>query len=196
VPHLRDFQLPPAVCCDADGDVFYATLYIAARESVRNPSVPQVAFRALLVAALMLPGSFAPAIVPYTERIGLHALRAAFLYGATLTWVYALAHMPIADVTAINFASPLFTVIFTLLFLGEAVGSQRWVALLLGFAGVLLICGRELSRSASRHCRHWPLPPPLCRRPCHRPRPGQNRESQRWCFISRAPPHSTGSCAA
>jgi drug/metabolite transporter (DMT)-like permease len=74
-----------------------------------------------------------------SERIGLHALRAAFLYSATLAWVYALAHMPIADVTAINFATPLFTVVFTLLFLREAVGAHRWAALFIGFGGVLLI---------------------------------------------------------
>jgi drug/metabolite transporter (DMT)-like permease len=74
-----------------------------------------------------------------TRRIGLHALRAAFLYGATLTWIFALAHMPVADVTAINFATPLFTVVFTLLFLGETVGARRWAALFIGFGGVLLI---------------------------------------------------------
>src|SRR3990170_2694838 len=120
---------------------FYATLYIAARQSVKNLSVAQVAFfRAALVALLMLPWVWRSGLSCLaTRRIRLHALRAAFLYGATLAWVYSLAHMPIADVTAINFASPLFTVIFTLLFLGEAVGSQRWVALLLGFAGVLII---------------------------------------------------------
>jgi S-adenosylmethionine uptake transporter len=120
---------------------FYATLYIAARESVRNLSVAQVAFfRSLLVVLLMSPWVFRCGLsCLYTERVALHALRAAFLYAATLTWIYALARMPIADVTAINFASPLFTVIFTLLFLGETAGAQRWAALVIGFAGVLLI---------------------------------------------------------
>lgn len=120
---------------------FYACLYIAARQSVKNLSVAEVAFfRAALIALLMLFWVIRSGTsCLYTRRIRLHALRAAFLYGATLAWVYALAHMPIADVTAINFASPLFTVIFTLVFLGEAVGPQRWAALLLGFAGVLVI---------------------------------------------------------
>ncbi|OGA24141.1 MAG: hypothetical protein A3I01_14800 [Betaproteobacteria bacterium RIFCSPLOWO2_02_FULL_65_24] len=120
---------------------FYATLYIAARQSVKNLSVAQVAFfRAALVALLMLPWVWRSGLSCLaTRRIGLHALRAAFLYSATLAWVYALAHMPIADVTAINFATPLFTVVFAVFFLGEAVGAHRWAALFLGFGGVLVI---------------------------------------------------------
>ncbi|OGA05007.1 MAG: hypothetical protein A3I00_05195 [Betaproteobacteria bacterium RIFCSPLOWO2_02_FULL_64_12] len=120
---------------------FYASVYVAARQSIRNLSVAEVVFfRALLVALLMLPWVLRSGLSRlHTRRIRLHALRAAFLYGATLAWVYSLAHMPIADVTAINFAAPLFTVIFTLLFLGEAVGPPRWAALLIGFAGVLVI---------------------------------------------------------
>lgn len=120
---------------------FYAILYVAARQSVKHLSVAQVAFfRAMLVVLFMLPWVLRSGLsCLYTKRIRLHALRAAFLYSATLAWVYALAHMPIADVTAINFATPLFTVVFTLLFLGEAAGPHRWAALLLGFAGVLVI---------------------------------------------------------
>lgn len=123
------------------GAFFYASLYVAVRQSIRNLSVAEVAFfRAAMVAVLMLPWVLRSGLsFLYTRRIGLHALRAAFLYAATLTWVYAVAHMRIADVTAINFAAPLFTVLFTLLFLGEAVGPHRWAALFLGFVGVLVI---------------------------------------------------------
>lgn len=123
------------------GVFFYAGLYIAVRQSIRNLSVAEVAFfRATLVALLMLPWVIRSGLsCLYTKRIRLHALRAAFLYAATLTWVYAVAHMRIADVTAINFAAPLFTVIFTFLFLRETVGPQRLGALILGFLGVLVI---------------------------------------------------------
>lgn len=120
---------------------FYASLYLAVRQSIKNLSVAEVAFfRAGLAAAMMLPWVMRSGLsCLQTKRIGLHAMRAAFLYAATLTWIYAVGHMRIADVTAILFAAPLFTVVFTFLFLGEAVGPHRLAALVLGFLGVLVI---------------------------------------------------------
>ncbi len=120
---------------------FYASLYLAVRQSIKNLSVAEVAFfRAALAAAMMLPWVMRSGFsCLQTKRIGLHTVRAAFLYAATLTWVYAVGHMRIADVTAILFAAPLFTVVFTFLFLGEAVGRHQLAALALGFLGVLVI---------------------------------------------------------
>lgn len=120
---------------------FYASAYVAARQTVKNLSVAEVAFfRPVLGTAMMLPFILRSGFSSLrTGRIGLHILRAAFIYGATLTWVYAIGHMRIADVTAINFAAPLFTIIFTFLFLGETAGPHRVAALALGFLGVLVI---------------------------------------------------------
>ena len=120
---------------------FYASAYVAARQSVKNLSVPEVAFlRAVLAAAMMLAWMGRSGVARLrTRRMGLHVVRAAFAYGAMLAWVYAVGHMRISDVTAINFSSPLFTVLFTFLFLGEAVGPHRLAALVCGFLGVLLI---------------------------------------------------------
>ena len=120
---------------------FYASAYVAARQSIKNLSVAEVVFlRAGLAAAMMLPWVMRAGFsCLQTRRIGLHTVRAAFAYGAMLTWVYAVGHMRIADVTAILFAAPLFTVVFTFLFLGEAVGPHRLAALVLGFLGVLVI---------------------------------------------------------
>jgi len=120
---------------------FYASTYVAVRQSVKTLSLAEVAFlRAVLGTGLMLPWIVRSGFSSLrTSRIGLHTLRAAFGFGATLTWVYAVAHMRIADVTAIVFAAPLFTVVFTFLFLGERVGVHRLVALMLGFLGVLVV---------------------------------------------------------
>jgi len=120
---------------------FYASAYVAARQSVKNLSVPEVAFmRSALVATIMLAWISRSGFASLrTRRIGQHLLRASFTYGAMLAWVYAVGHMRISDVTAINFSSPLFTVLFTFLFLGEAVGPHRLAALVFGFLGVLLI---------------------------------------------------------
>ncbi len=51
----------------------------------------------------------------------------------------ALAAMPIAEVTAIFFVSPLIVTAFSALFLGESVGIRRWAGVLAGFIGVLVI---------------------------------------------------------
>ncbi|OGA42547.1 MAG: hypothetical protein A3G25_21680 [Betaproteobacteria bacterium RIFCSPLOWO2_12_FULL_63_13] len=120
---------------------FYASLYLAVRQSVKHLSVAEVAFfRAVLAAAMMLPWVVRSGLSCLrTDRLGLYIVRAAFLYGATMTWIYAVAHMPIADVTAILFAIPLFTVVLTFLFLGETVAPHRLAALAVGFVGVLVI---------------------------------------------------------
>ena len=47
--------------------------------------------------------------------------------------------MPLDEVTALSFTTPLFTMIGAILFLGEKAGPRRWAALLIGFAGMLII---------------------------------------------------------
>jgi drug/metabolite transporter (DMT)-like permease len=58
---------------------------------------------------------------------------------ATMIYLTSLFHLPIANATAINMATPLFITLFAVLALGERVGPARWLALLTGFAGVLLV---------------------------------------------------------
>ena len=50
-----------------------------------------------------------------------------------------VAHLPVADVTAISYASPFFALMLAALFLGEKVRGARWGAVTLGFIGALLI---------------------------------------------------------
>jgi drug/metabolite transporter (DMT)-like permease len=51
----------------------------------------------------------------------------------------AFSLMPLAGATAINFSSPLFATLASALLLKEAVGLARWLALLVGFGGVLIV---------------------------------------------------------
>lgn len=69
---------------------------------------------------------------------GLQALRSLLLAGCNFLFSTALAHLPLADVTAIGFASPLLTVALAALWLRESVGWRRWVGVGIGFAGVLI----------------------------------------------------------
>ncbi|MFF7710355.1 EamA family transporter [Pseudomonas sp. NPDC007930] len=57
----------------------------------------------------------------------------------------ALSFIPLADATALSYAAPLFTVILAALMLGERVRPLRWLAIALGFAGVLVMLAPHLS---------------------------------------------------
>lgn len=57
----------------------------------------------------------------------------------TFFYLAALLHLPLANVTAINLSSPLFVALLAVLLLKEQVNRARWVAIGLGFAGVLLV---------------------------------------------------------
>ena len=58
---------------------------------------------------------------------------------ATITFLLALAHMPIGNTSAIMQALPLAVTLGAALFLGEKVGWRRWSAIMTGFLGVLII---------------------------------------------------------
>ncbi len=58
---------------------------------------------------------------------------------ATMVYLTSLFHLPIANATAINMATPLFITLFAVLALGERVGPGRWLAIVTGFTGVLLV---------------------------------------------------------
>lgn len=66
-------------------------------------------------------------------------LRAAGEAGGTVFFLIAIAHMPLANVTAIVQSLPLTITIGAALFLGEPVGWRRWSAIAVGLVGVVVI---------------------------------------------------------
>ena len=74
-----------------------------------------------------------------TRRPGGHVMRSILNLTTMLTFYYALERLPLADCIAIGFASPLFTTALSVPMLGEKVGPRRWLAVAIGFAGVLLV---------------------------------------------------------
>jgi len=55
------------------------------------------------------------------------------------TYFYALTVIPLADVTALAYTSPIFITLLSIPILGETVGPRRWFAVVAGFAGMVLI---------------------------------------------------------
>jgi drug/metabolite transporter (DMT)-like permease len=74
-----------------------------------------------------------------SNRPGLQMLRAAFLLGATGNMYWAVSNMPLGDATAIMFLYPLLVTALSVPMLGETVGIRRWLAVIVGFGGILLI---------------------------------------------------------
>lgn len=79
---------------------------------------------------------------PVFNRQTLHRwnlLRALFELCATLAFLTGLSMLPIAVASTLGFASPIFLALLAALLLGENVGPDRWLVILVGFGGVMLI---------------------------------------------------------
>ena len=75
----------------------------------------------------------------YTKRAGLHFLRCIFGLIALVAIFTALRNLPLATVVSISFAAPIFTTIFSIFLLNEKVGFYRWLAVIVGFIGIIVI---------------------------------------------------------
>lgn len=71
-----------------------------------------------------------------TPAIGLRVLAEV---SASIAYIWALGHMPLANASAILQALPLAVTLGAALFLREPVGWRRWLAILVGFLGVLIV---------------------------------------------------------
>lgn len=85
-----------------------------------------------------------PEILRTKARFG-HVLRAGLKLGALIALFAALQAAPLATVTAIGFASPLFVTIGAWLFMSELPGTVRIIGLIFGFFGVVVILAPGLS---------------------------------------------------
>jgi len=74
-----------------------------------------------------------------TKRPGLHALRCLAGLIALISIFIALRKLPLATVVSISFAAPIFTTILSIFLLSEKVGIFRWLAVIIGFIGILVI---------------------------------------------------------
>ena len=74
-----------------------------------------------------------------TERPFLHFKRCIAGLIAIVAIFIALRKLPLATVVSITFAAPIFTTILSIFFLNEKVGLYRWMAVIVGFVGIIVI---------------------------------------------------------
>src|SRR5262245_8457994 len=80
-----------------------------------------------------------------TSELRSHALRSLAGTASMFCWLSALALIPLANFTAISFTAPMFLTALAMVCLGEAIHAYRWTALAIGFVGVLITIGPEVT---------------------------------------------------
>ena len=130
-----------AVIFMALASVLFVAMHALVRDLSKDLHPFQIAFfRASLGLIVLSPIIFKNRFaILRTSKIKLHALRGLLNAGAMLCFFYGLSITPLAQVTALSFAVPLFATLFAVLLLGEIIKIRRITALLIGFFGTLVI---------------------------------------------------------
>jgi drug/metabolite transporter (DMT)-like permease len=76
---------------------------------------------------------------PRGQNLKLHIWRGVFHGAGVILWFYAMARIPMAEVTAISYTAPIFMTIGAVMFFGETIQVRRVGAIIAGLAGVFII---------------------------------------------------------
>lgn len=121
--------------------VIVVVMNVTVRRIASEMHVFEIAFlRNLFGFLLFLPWLIGAKSNPLrTRRIGLHIGRAGFNTVATMSYYVALILIPLAQVTALTFVSPLVATLLAVLVLHETMSGRRWAGFVVGLVGALII---------------------------------------------------------
>jgi drug/metabolite transporter (DMT)-like permease len=121
--------------------VIFTVMNVLIRPASEGLHPLQVVFlRNLSALAFMAPFLFRTGFgVLRTNRLKLHLARGFCFFLGQSTWFAALPHMPLMDANALYFTAPIFITIMAAFVLGETVRWRRWAAVMVGFAGALVV---------------------------------------------------------
>ncbi|PCJ07626.1 MAG: EamA family transporter [Rhodobacteraceae bacterium] len=120
----------------------FSAMAIAGREAGHQLDTFEImTYRSLIgviivVAVLTLTGSWKQVS---RQRLGIHLIRNAAHFTGQNLWFFAVTMIPLAQVFALEFTSPLWVVMLSPLILGEALTRPRVQAAVLGFVGILIV---------------------------------------------------------
>jgi drug/metabolite transporter (DMT)-like permease len=120
----------------------FASMQTSGRElSGGYGPVDTMLYRGLVGVILMLPIALAFGGIRNvtTGRPFGHLLRNAVHFLGQFAWFYGIAHLALAEVTALSSMMPIFGVVLAIVFIGERLTLPRLMAILCGFAGVLIV---------------------------------------------------------
>jgi drug/metabolite transporter (DMT)-like permease len=129
------------------GIVFTALNVITRQMTLELPPLETQFLRYAAGALVMLPLALQEGLATYRPHGGAwgQVRRGVVHTAGLLFWFTALPHIPLADVTAIGFSTPVFVMAGAVLFLGERMRWERWAAAGGGIAGLLVVIGPSLS---------------------------------------------------
>ncbi|MDD3353502.1 DMT family transporter [Zoogloea sp.] len=122
--------------------VLFVTLDVTAKHLSNRFPVPLLIWARYTVHLLLMVVILGPRLgrrLIATRRPLAHTMRALLLLCTSLFGLSAFQRMPLAEATAIIFASPVIVVLLARPMLGESIGRLRQIAVALGFGGVLLV---------------------------------------------------------
>ncbi|MEX2644412.1 MAG: DMT family transporter [Acetobacterales bacterium] len=103
-------------------------------------TLQMVFMRGVVATALLLPVVWRASVQALrTRRIGVHFWRGAVSAASNVGLFYSFVHLPLAEATTYAFTKPMFLTLMAVLLLGERVDGRRWIATLIGFAGIIVI---------------------------------------------------------
>lgn len=122
------------------GLMFVAVTALVKILGTRIPAAESAFLRYVIGLILLLPmmGTLRHASID-RATMGLFMVRGVAHSAGVALWFYAMARIPIADVTAMNYLSPVYVTIGAALFLGERLAARRILAVAAALAGALII---------------------------------------------------------
>ncbi len=121
--------------------VSFSAMAIAGRELSSELTTFQILFfrsvvGLFVVSALLTKSGWKQV---HFKRFKLHMLRNVIHFAAQFGWFLGIAYIPLAEVFAIEFTTPIWTALLAMLFLGERATIWRGLSIVMGFVGILVI---------------------------------------------------------
>ena len=140
----------------AASSVCFALMAFAAKlaaERLSGAEIAFVRFAVMMVPLLMVPRIGRKAVE--FQRLDLLAWRGIFGGTAVLLYFLAIAHIPVGIATLLNYSSPVYSVLFAVLFLGERVDRRLLIPLAAALLGLTLTVTGDPASRTSLHFGIW-----------------------------------------
>ena len=122
------------------GTLFVGVTLVVRMLGDQDMSAVQAAFmRYLFGLILILPLVARVRRLPRRDEVGWYGLRGFFHAGGLALWFFSATRIPVAEVTALGFTAPIFATVGAALFLRETLHMRRLLAVLVAFAGTMVI---------------------------------------------------------
>ena len=127
----------------------FSLMAISGRELATNLNTFEIMlFRSIIGFLIVLAiGYFAKTLAEIKrDRLGLHLFRNLAHFSGQNLWFLAVASIPFSQLFALEFSTPVWVALLAPLFLGEVLTKQRVLAVILGFAGVLIVARPDINQ--------------------------------------------------